>query len=44
MNKTFVVSLLIGASIDALIHGHFAMMAMFLFNALLCGAITKTKE
>jgi len=44
MNKAFIVSLLIGAAICELIHGHITMMAIFLFTALLCGAITKTKE
>jgi len=44
MIKIFIVSLLIGAAIGASLHGHFAMMAIFLLSALLCGAITKTKE
>jgi hypothetical protein len=44
MNKTFVVNLLIGAAIGASLHGNFAMMAIFLLSALLCGAIKEKQE
>ena len=42
MNKTFVVSLLIGAAIGAMLHGHITMVVILLFAALLCATI-KTK-
>jgi len=44
MNKTFIVSLLIGAAIGASLHGHITMVVIFLLSALLCGAITKEQS